>query len=197
MIFKIFTPLVFSSLLFAACCNCGITKDGVDIPEKLKAKSDEFVISKTGREFFEQYIKINIDRTTRINNGYMMVYNFSIPDKDGVEGEIRFSVDSLGNVLKDKEIVGIPGCISNSENCDFKITKDDAASIAEQKGFDKGIKDWDVNFIWDIETEKYLWQFRTTLNESKGTEYNRSSGRVMLIDPNNGDVIKTEDWRVN
>jgi hypothetical protein len=198
MIIKSFIIIVFSSLIFAACCTCGnVNKDEADIPGRLQKKADEFVISKTGKEFFIQYIKINYNKITKIENGYLMVYNFSIPEKEGVEGEVRFSIDTLGNIKKDREIVGIPACLSNSENCNFKISKGEAIDIAKQKGFEKGIKDWDINFIWDPEYEKYTWQIRTTLSETKGAEFNRGSGKVMFVDPNNGSIIKVKYWRIN
>lgn len=195
---KTFITILFSSLLFAACCTCSnVSKDAENISESSRKKSDEFIISKTGKEFFNQYIKPDYRKITKIKNGYLMVYSFSIPDKEGIEGEIRFLIDSLGIIQKDNEIVGIPNCLSNSKNCNFTINRDEAISIARQKGFEKGIKDWGIDFTWDTKLEKYFWQIRTTLSETKGTEFNRSSGKTMLIDPESGSIIKTDEWRVN
>lgn len=190
--------IIFSSFLFAACCTCGnVNIADVDIPEKLQKKADEFIISKTGKEFFNNYIKPDYNKITEVKDGYLMVYSFSIPDKEGIDGEIRFLIDSLGNIKKDREIVGIPDCKSNSENCDFKISKDEAINLAQRAGLEEGIKDWEVKFLWSTEYEKYTWQIRTTLSETKGTEYYRGSGKIMLVEPGNGNIIETKEWRVN
>jgi len=196
MIIKLFAPIIISSLLFAACCNCGkINKTGS--PEEIQKKADLFVISKTGEEFFTKYIKADYDKTTQIKDGYLMVYSFSIPEREGINGEIRFSIDSLGNVQTNKEVVGIPDCLSTPGNCDFNISGDEVKNIARQAGFEEGIKDWEVDFVWSNDHKKYLWQIRATTSETKGTEFYRGSGKFMLIDPNNGTVIETKDWRVN
>ena len=198
MIIKASLIIVFTSLFFAACYICGnVSKKTGDIPEQLQKNADEFVISKTGKDFFNNYINPDYNKITEIKDGYLMVYNFSIPDKEGMEGEIRFSIDSIGNIKKDKEIVGIPDCKSNSENCSFNISKDEAKNIAKREGLEEGIKEWDINFVWKPEYKNYTWQIRTTLSETKGTEFYRGSGKAMLIDPNNGSIIKTEEWRVN
>jgi hypothetical protein len=196
MIIKTSLTLLISSLLFAGCCTgSNISTKSDSIPEALERSSDKFIVAKTGKNFFNKYIKPDYEKITKIKNGYLMVYNFSMPDKEGIEGEIRFIIDSTGNIQKDKEITGIPDCLS--EQCDFKISKDEAENIAQKAGLNKGVKDWEINFVWNAEFEKYIWQIRITLSESKGSEFNRSSGQVMLIDPNDGAIIKTKEWRVN
>ncbi len=197
MIIKAFIVVSFLSFIYQGCCSCTVSNSFTGVSEKLKDKSYEYVISKTGKDFFNQYIKINNDKITKIKDGYLMVYNFSIPEKEGINGEIRFSIDSVGNIKKDKEIVGIPDCISNQENCNFNISKTEAINIAKQKGFEKGIKDWEVNFVWNSELETYNWQIITTLSEIKNNDFTKSSGKIMLINPDSGNVIKTEEWRVN
>jgi hypothetical protein len=194
---KILSTLFLTSILFAACCNCNVNNDTIGISKNLLNKADEFVISKTGKDFFDQYINSDLKRITKTNVGYLMVYNFSIPEKEGVEGEIRFSVDTLGNVLKNMEITGIPDCVSNSKNCEFKISKKQAKEIAEQNGFEKGIKDWALDFLWNYSLEKYTWQIRTTLTETNAGEFKKGSGKTMFVDPNDGSILKTDEWRVN
>ena len=197
MIFKSFIVLIFSFMLVTCCSSSNINKDKTEVPERLKIKADQFVISKTGKECFNNYIKPDFEKITKIKDGYLMVYNFSIPDKKDIEGEIRFSIDSIGNIQKDKEIVGIPECVSNPGNCGFNISKNEAINIAKQNNLEEGIKDWKVSFTWESGQRKYVWQIITTLTESPNTETNRSSGKTMLIDPGNGSVIKTEEWRIN
>ncbi len=151
----------------------------------------------TGNNFFNNNVKPDYDKITQLKNGYLMVYNFSVQDKEGVEGEIRFTIDSFGNVQKEKEIVGIPDCNSEKGNCGFNISKSEAKNIAEQAKFDKGIKDCDINFIWDTNKKNYIWEIITTLSESKGGDFKRASGKTMLIDPKDGNVINVKEWRIN
>jgi hypothetical protein len=188
--------LFLSAVLFASCCtSSNVSKKSNGIPETIRRSSDNFIVSKTGEKFFNQYVEPDYDKITKVENGYLMVYNFSIPENEGVEGEIRFLIDSLGNVQRNKEITGIPEC--SSEPCDFTISKDEAENIAKKAGLESGVKDWDINFVWDNNYDKYFWQIRTVLNESKREDDSRSSGKVVLIDPNTGEVIKTEEWRIN
>ncbi len=195
--FKATFTIFFTSLLFAACCTCSVSQSSDKIPEVLIKSANRFVISKTGEEFFNHNIKPDYEKVTKITNGYLMVYSFSIPDKDGIEGEIRFSIDTSGNVQKDKEIVGIPECLSNPENCSFNISKAEAVNIALNSGLEKGVKDWELNFKWNLIHKKYAWEIISTLSESKGTEFQRATGKTMLIDPANGNIIETSDWQIH
>jgi len=174
-----------------------VNQNSDKIPEVLIKSSNRFVISKTGEEFFNNNIKPNYEKITKITNDYLMVYNFLIPDKKGIEGEIRFSIDTLGNVQKNKEIVGIPECLSNPENCSFNISKEEAVIIASTSGLEKGVKNWDVNFKWNSIYKKYAWEIISTLSESNGTEFQRANGKTMLIDPANGNIIETSDWQIH
>ena len=42
---------------------------------------------------------------------YFLTYRLIIPEKPYVNTVIQFSVDSNGNVIKDRDIIGIPDCI--------------------------------------------------------------------------------------
>ncbi|HSP88334.1 MAG TPA: PepSY domain-containing protein [Ignavibacteriaceae bacterium] len=194
---KIFSTLFLTSIFFAACCNCSVSNDNIGISKNLLNKADEFVISKTGKDFFDHYINSDPKKITKTNFGYLMVYNFSIPEKEDIKGEIRFSIDTLGNVNKNMEITGIPDCMSDSKNCEFKISKDEATEIAEQNGLEKGIKDWATDFLWNSGLGKYTWQIRTTLTETNVGEFKKGSGKIMFVDPNDGSILKTDEWRVN
>jgi hypothetical protein len=188
--------IIFSSLVFAACCTgSSISREG-NIPEQLQVKAEEFIISKTGEAFFDKNIQPDFKKTIKINDGYLMVYNFFIPDKE-IEGVIRFSIDTLGNVNRDKEIVGIPDCKLNPGDCLFSISKKEAVNIAASSGLDKGVKEWNVKFTWNMTHNKYLWDITSTLKESKGNGFHRAAGKTLLIDPNSGEIIDTNQWQIN
>lgn len=183
-------------MMWQACCTSSKTIDEINIPSEVRLKAEEFVITKTGKKFFNDYIRLDYKKTAKTENGYLMVYNLSIPDKE-IAGEIRFSLDTLGNIKTNKEIVGIPECTLNPEDCSFNISKEEAASIAAKSGLDEGVKVWDIKFIWNTTYKKYLWDITSTLRERKGSGFYRAAGKTMLIDPGSGEIIKTNQWQIN
>lgn len=194
---NLLTTVFLISLLISGCCVCEAGKDNQDIPEEVLVKSDNFIISKTGKDFFGSYISSDNQRTVKTPDGYLVVYNFSVPDKPGIEGEIRFNVDENGNIIHEKEIVGIPGCLSNPENCIFSISKERAVNIAAENGLREGVRDWEVNFKWNSVHNKYAWEVLSIFSESKGEGYYRATGETMLVDPGSGEIIETSEWMIN
>ena len=119
-----------------------------------------------------------------------------MPEKPFVDESIRFTTDSLGNVLKQFEVVGIPDCNSNLNDCDFVVDEKIAKQIATEYGLPKGIKDWKVDFIWEAKYNKYVWHLFSTLKESKGDFGYRANGEQIVIDPNNASVIFQDSWQI-
>jgi hypothetical protein len=194
---KLFLTLIAGMFLFSGCCNCGVTQSNTDIPAEILEKANSFVISKSGKDFFESYIKYDKHNTIKTETGYLIVYNFSVPDKPGIKGIIRFNADEEGNVIRDKEITGIPDCLANPDDCVFGKSKEDAIRTAYAVNFKEGIKEWDVNFIWSSRNNKYVWEIRSTLEETKVGDRYKGHGLILLIDPGSGNVIDTREWRVN
>jgi hypothetical protein len=194
---KILLTIFISSFLFVACCtSSNISIQDRNIPEKIQIKTNEFIISKTGKEFFDKYLKPDYNKTIEVKDGYQVVYSFSIPEKE-IDAIIKFSTDTLGNIKRNKEIAGIPGCVSTPEDCSFIISKNDAIKIASSSGLERGVKEWAVKFTWDSTRKKYLWDITSTLRETKGDGFERASGKTMLIDPNNGEIVETNAWQIN
>ncbi len=59
-----------------------------------------------------------------------------------------------------------------------------------------GIKDWKVEFKWEPKYNQYVWSILSTFEESQGSFGFRGNGEVMLIDPNSGEVLSKDTWRV-
>jgi hypothetical protein len=195
---KIFLSILFFSLLLiSGCCFCDAGKDSPNVPEEIVNRSDQFLISKTGNEFFNSYISSDYKRAVKTADGYLMVYNFSIPGKPGVEGEIKFNVDDNGNIISEKEISGIPDCLSNPANCTFNISKEEAVRIAADNGLRTGIKKWDVNFKWNSLHKKYVWEIKSVYSEAGEKNTYSATGETMLINTASGEVIETGEWMIN
>lgn len=187
------------SFFLVSCSGSSCCKDNTktDIPHVIIEKGNQFIISKTGEDFFNKYIQSDLSTSKKLTLGYFLTYKFSIPEKPYVNGTIRFSVDSTGKVFQDREIAGIPNCIHSPGECDFLIDEINAAKIAKQSGLESGIKEWDVKFLWNAQFDKYVWYVINTIQESEGGYGKRANGIEMIIDANSGEVLATNEWRVN
>jgi hypothetical protein len=189
--------ILFSFFNTGCSCGCGGDNENVEIPLNILRKSDQFIISRTGNEFFKKYITIDFSQSKHIPPNYLMVYKFYIPEKPFVDEIIRFNVDSIGNALKQFEVVGIPECNSNPMNCDFVVDEKIARQIATENGLSKGINDWKVDFVWDANYNKYVWQLLSTIKESQSEFGYRGEGEQISIDPTNASVIDKHSWKIN
>jgi len=105
----VFVFLAVGINLSSCSSNSGNRTESV-VPFEVLHKANVFVISKTGLEFFKSYISTNIAKSNHTPPNYKMAYNLYIPDKPYVNALITFTVDSSGNVIKDRDIIGIPNC---------------------------------------------------------------------------------------
>lgn len=167
-----------------------------EIPNYIIEKANALIIKQTGSTFFNDYIKINNDKCREIPGGYFLSYQFQMPGKDYIDEEISLIFDKNGNIQKEFEVTGIPQCTSGNTECSFDVSKEDALRIAKEAGMKEGIKNWEANFDWDSEQNRYAWIIRSTLTESMGSNGKRGTGERMLIDPNSGEVLAKSEWKV-
>jgi len=178
-----------------SCSSCEKQEEAV-VPVDVLKKANAYVASITGDEFFQKYITPNFNKTKHNPPYYEMAYTLYMPEKPYVNTTIKFFVDSVGSVMENLDITGIPRCKNRPSECDWKIDRDAAVKIAEQYGLEKGIKDWQVGFIWNPERGIYVWHILSTLKEMEGEFGYRGSGKEMIIDPVNGDVLEYNDWNI-
>ncbi|MBE0538864.1 MAG: hypothetical protein IH620_04065 [Ignavibacterium sp.] len=195
---QIVVILILFSVLFNGCHSSTCSqKDEPQIPADVLKKANQFIISKTGDDFFKKYITADLLLSKHIEPNYLMIYKFYMPEKPFVDETIRFTVDSVGNVLTQFEVVGIPDCNADPVNCDFVVDEKIARQIASENGLSMGIAEWKVDFIWDTKYNKYVWSLMSTLKESKGDFGYRADGEKIIIDPNNAVVLNKDSWRIN
>jgi hypothetical protein len=198
----LFTTVVLFSLIAAAtltsckCLSCGNGEEA-EVPLEILAKADSFIISTTGKDFFDKYITADFFKTKHTPPYYEMAYKLFMPEKPYVSATIKFTVDSVGNVMKNRDIVGIPKCRYFPEECDFNIDEETARLIASEKGLKEGIQEWDAGFLWDFKRERYVWKILSTLTELGEGDHYKATGQEMIIDPTNGEVLALNNWRVN
>lgn len=187
------------SIAVLTSCKCRTCQDQEQdsVPLEILTKADSFIIASTGKEFFKSYITPDFARTKHTPPYYEIAYKFFMPDKPYVDAIIKFTVDSVGNVIKNRDIVGIPRCLNFPEECDFNIDEQTARQIAGNMGLKDGVKEWDAGFMWDFKFNRYVWRILSTLTELGSDENYKATGQEMLIDPNSGEVLALNDWRIN
>jgi len=193
----VLTVLIGLSVLNSCKCRTCSDQEEATVPVEILAKADSFIVSTTGEEFFKKYITPDFYRTKVHPDFYEMAYKFFMPEKPFVSATIKFMIDSAGNVMKNRDIVGIPRCENFPKECQFDIDEATARQIASQKGLKEGIKEWDAGFLWDFKLNRYVWRILSTLNELGGEENYKATGQEMVIDPYTGEVLALNDWRIN
>jgi hypothetical protein len=196
-----FTVFITVSILSTVYYSCGSSNKGkqgkTDVPLNVLQEANLFVVSKTGAEFFHNYIAVNHAKTKHLPPYYEMVYRLYIPDKPYVNTSITFTVDEAGKVVETRDIIGIPNCNKNPTLCNWQVNKDSAVAIAKAEGLEEGIKNWQIKFVWNPERQIYVWRILTVIREFQGDFGYRGSGKEMLIDPVNGEVLSLTGWQIN
>lgn len=189
-------PTAISVLNSCKCRSCQQEEQG-SVPLEVLTKADSFIVTSTGKDFFKKYITPDFSRIKYTPPYYEMAYKFFMPDKQYVNATIKFTIDNLGNVIENRDIVGIPRCLNFPQECAFNIDEQTAKQIASNMGLKEGIKEWDTGFMWDFKFKRYVWRILSTLTEHGGEENYRAKGQEMLIDPNTGEVLTLNDWIIN
>jgi hypothetical protein len=194
----LFSATIFSTAILSACkCRVCQQEEEGTVPLEVLTKADSFIVASTGKEFFDKYITADFARTKYTPPYYEMAYKLFIPDKPYVNATIKFTVDSTGNVKKNRDIVGIPRCKNFPYECDFNIDEGTARLIATKMGLKEGIREWDAGFMWDFKFQRYVWKILSTLTELGEGDHYKATGQEIIIDPNTGEMLALNDWRIN
>jgi hypothetical protein len=194
--FLIMTSLLAGFLIYScSCLSCG-SEEEANVPLDVLENADSFIVSKTGEQFFKDYITVDFFRTKHSPPYFEMVYSLYMPEKPYVDALITFTIDSVGNVVKKRDITGIPNCRFYPQECEFNIDEQTARQIAAENGLEEGIIEWKIGFIWNAKYGKYVWHLLSTLQEMEGEFGYRAKGKEAIIDPLNGDLIALNDWNI-
>jgi hypothetical protein len=191
------TVIILSTVYYSCGSSNNGNQEGADVPLNVLQEANLFIVSKTGPEFFHNYIVPDLVKTKHSPLYYEMVYRLYLPAKPYVNTLITFTVDEAGKIVETRDIIGIPNCNKGPAVCDWQVDKDNAIRIAEAEGLEKGIKDWQIKFVWNPERQIYVWRILTVIREFQGDFGYRGSGKEMLIDPVNGEVLSLTGWQVN
>lgn len=189
--------LVTATIITSCTCKICNDKEETFVPSEILEKANRFITASTGKDFFDKYITPDLNKTKYTPPYYEMVYKFSMPEKPYVDEIIKFTVDSSGNVMRNRDIVGIPKCINFPEQCSFNIDEQTARQIASNNALNEGIREWDAGFSWDFKMERYVWRILSTLTELGSGDHYKATGQEIVIDPNTGEILAFNDWRIN
>ena len=196
LILALTSLIIVVTLMSCKCRACEDQEQG-SVPLEVLIKADSFIVASTGQDFFNKYITADFARTRHTPPYYELAYKFFMPEKPYVDATIKFTVDSVGNVIKNRDIVGIPRCKNFPEECDFNVDEQTAIQIASEMELKEGIKEWEAGFLWDFKLQRYVWKILSTLTELGEGDHYKATGQEMVIDPNTGEVLALNDWRVN
>jgi hypothetical protein len=189
-----------ATVYFAAggcsCKTCGDNDNVIQVADSIFKKTDKFIISKTGKEFFENHIHADFLGSRKKQGKYEVRYNFRMIDYDFVDEEILIVTDSLGNISGGALIKGIPGCMYEETGCSFIIDRKRAIEIGIANELPEGIKEWNVEFRWSAEVNKYVWHIIVTTNEFGSRENYKADGEEIIIHPSSGEVLKKREWSI-
>jgi hypothetical protein len=197
LLVSVLTLFIIAATLTSCKCRACEDQEENSVPLEVLTKADSFIVASTSKDFFDKYITADFARTRHTPPYYEMAYKFFIPEKPYVDAVIKFTVDSVGNVMKNRDIVGIPRCKNFPEECDFNIDESTARQIASDMELKEGIKEWDAAFMWDFKLQRYAWRILSTIREYSVEDVYRAAGQEMIIDPNTGEVLALNDWIVN
>ncbi len=189
--------LLIFTLAYCTCKTCQ-QKDEfiISVPDSIFVKGDQFISSKVGDEFFKNNFFRDFVFSKKIGSEYYLRYNYRSLDYDFVDEPVYFWTDSLGNVIPNKEIVGIPNCLYSPELCEYAIDREDAIHIAKDEGLAKGVREWDVSFRWNAELKSYIWHILSTTWEIGSGDNYKAKGEEIMIDPVSGSVLKKREWQI-
>jgi len=163
--------------------GCSKKKDSFkSVPKSLIKKADEFVIAKTGNQFFEKYIKLDEQNSKPDSPYFFIQYDFKMPEKDFVDEKIHFYMDAEGNIVKGREVFGIPDCAENPKSCEFNVTKEQVEKLATEVGIEKD-ENSRIDFRWNSSYGKYVWSMQAPQDADS------DRGQEVIIDANSGMVL--------
>ncbi len=167
-------------------------------PPEILASAREYAISKVGEAFFTSYMTVQLSRFVPVkvedigrpglpdwcrHSRYEVVYYLDIPDKPWVHVPCVVNIREDGGWFVDPNpYEGLPDCVSDPGECEFRIDRDAAVEIARDAGLEPGAGAWRTLFSWGGRAGTYVWDVYNTLPGTGG-------GRGIVIDANSGKVL--------
>ncbi len=188
---SVFTLFIIMQFYSCSCKDCEKPEYQITIPAEILDKGIDYVMAKTGQDFFNEYISVDYVESKETEKGFDLVFYLKMIENDFVDEVIDIKLDKNGDIVSER---GIPNCIMNNEECDFLINKNRVLEIINNSDLSTGIRKNEVEFRWSKELQKYVWHILSFHNESEiGGEY-KGNGQEMMISPKDGKILIFREW---
>ena len=177
----------------------GIVSAQTEVPNSIIDKSNQYIISKVGLNFFNEHFTLNKSYYYQsyescLNFGglyckssndsypyYHLIYSFNVPLDNNITEVVRLLLDINGNIIYEPGTTEIPDCSVNANECNFPIDEKTALEIAARES----VINEHANFFWQYEYNTYVWGVNPVISKDDiGTR-----GVGILIDANSGEVL--------
>jgi hypothetical protein len=162
------------------------------IPREIVERVEQQLYDLCGKTFFQENFEFSSDESSaspgcldrrcvpefKRHPWYLLQWRFTLDTAPWIDNFAAAIVDSAGVIVK--KTIGIPNCLSNESDCEFKIDENRAIELAHEFGLEADLEDWQVRFIWSQQVEKYVWEVNNSPNRKSGRalEINASTGRL-------------------
>lgn len=135
-----------------------------------------------------------IDKLWIVNDIEFYWFEYDYRINDSLVYRSDFWLDTLGNYIKTHDLK-IPDVRNNPDYLSNTISKERAIFIADSIGFDKGVRDWQINFAYNEKTGQFCWEIRSF---GKYIVYSQSciysSGEMIKINCTTEDIEAGSGW---
>ena len=178
---------------FLLSCT-SFVRDETGVPAEVVTYGSRYIIEKVGQSYFNEHFvylpEYSFDISPRGHRGgwYRICWQYNVTDKPGMNSRVNLIVSSAGYRLDRGDIDGVPDCIMDISRCEYSVDKTRALEIALASGFDDGVDEWNLDFVWMSRKECYVWRFTKT-KWICGVYRNKD---VLAIDARNGEIYETD-----
>ncbi len=138
-----------------------------------------------GTEFFEESVhRTDIYVRAESSNEVQVTYMFAVASAPEDYPIFVVQVD-IGNGTAGS-LRRIPGCKDNANNCEVRVSREQAKAIAEENGLEAGIAEWKVELRTIQNSDELLWAIENTTTWDTGP-----CGKLILVSAYSGEVLET------
>jgi hypothetical protein len=167
------------------------------VPEAILKLAQQHVVARVGEDAFERYFTYDDSASAHVfprqkdsdstQPYYVVMYALKIDAVPEYDRRAIIRLDENGHLLQEPH--GVPDCVKDPSECEFKINETEARRIAAAAGLKPGIRDWHAQFLWHPDLG-YIWAVESLLDKDS----RRWVGESLLIDANTGEVLDRKKW---
>ena len=176
--------LIFLSVI-GLCATGAMGNPKGDIETRGIELASQYVREIVGAEFFEESVQrtgvyIGAEGSDEVQVTYLFVVETAPEDYPTFVVRVDVGKGSAFSLRR------IPGCKDSADNCEVRVSRDQAIVIAEENGLEAGIAEWKVELQTIQNSDHLLWAIENTTTQETGP-----CGKVVLVSAYSGEVVET------